>query len=864
VPSEPKIEAQPEEPEKEEKVVVASKPPEVDKNLIELEQLIAAVGNIDKGSILNASNLRFRAKEILQRESFPESGKFKVKLCLTKINRAIAQKQQAAAAREIDNLRLRLKKEKRKQADMQSLSRSVNLKLLERNRIFKVITAFRALPEPQRTAQAFSALIKKNRGLNKNYPEFKVLTFLQGKLPRKYNREAIIFENLDQLEGRKLPWKIRNMEYFITGGTWQSMHLRTRLSKDVYSRRKIQGRKLGEKHWLKLIDTFLLKDSMEVSRKNINNTACWLMTNADRDFFKKFVSKYCGKDFSLWLECRNIFDSAPGEVAAYNAWRQLTEQIDELNPAAYRTMQAFIRKYSKSEVYKSTKGLLTEYSKITAAIYPEGITQRLRLEDLGEDSPNGRIFSAFIRYGYVIGVPLNIRASMRSLYKKKLGKLSGQNSFTGQFGIFSEVPCGLIFGWMTVDRKKRGFLTLKSLPALIDIDNWNLARRIFRKISKGNLKVSEIGGEARYYPYFLYNTGLAALRYCRWKIMDDVFADFKKLIDKSKDNPEVADAVSIRALLADLALRNRGDSYAWEVLKGYEFGNNENINAREIIITLLKIEALLARTPVNELEVSKVINDAARRYSKIEELQDDLALLEKLRKLICANPDIQYGSSRVFYIKNKADLLKKATYPNVHARLWLEAAARDKLLHRDSLDLTVLIKASRSVLTASAFRSELFKKITLLEIAHESFTPETLRVALNESLSELKPCATESYPALLTLLFTAELLDYRLPVRKLSWFARNFSGRCPVFSLLDRRINSLLSSSDPLKVLEGIDDFYPTASREMYLWILAAAQAKRSGNPAACMLKLQTLKKKLRWSEQLLLVRWIQLLENYK
>jgi hypothetical protein len=50
----------------------------------------------------------------------------------------------------------------------------------------------------------------------------------------------------------------------------------------------------------------------------------------------------------------------------------------------------------------------------------------------------------------------------------------------------------------------------------------------------------------------------------------------------------------------------------------------------------------------------------------------------------------------------------------------------------------------------------------------------------------------------------------------------------------------------------------------MYLWILAAAQAKRSGNPAACMLKLQTLKKKLRWSEQLLLVRWIQLLENYK
>lgn len=234
----PKAEVKNEKPKKSEKVVPEI--PKIDKNVVELKQLMTAVDNIDKLSILNASRLRFRAKDILQRESFPESEKFKVKLCLTKINKAIAQKQQAAIASEVADLRLMLKKEKRRQADIQKLKRNVNFTLRERNRIYKVVTAFRATPESQQTAQTLGLLLKKTRGLNKNYPEFKALTFLQGKLPRKYNREAIIFENLDQLKGKKFPWKINNMEYVITGGSWQSMHLRTRLSKDVYSRKKIR------------------------------------------------------------------------------------------------------------------------------------------------------------------------------------------------------------------------------------------------------------------------------------------------------------------------------------------------------------------------------------------------------------------------------------------------------------------------------------------------------------------------------------------------------------------------------------------------------------------------------------------------
>ena len=861
-PPETKPEVKSEKNEKAEDVVVTPKPPKIDKNLVELKQFMNAVDNIDKVSILAASHLRFRAMEILQRESFPETEKFKVKLCLTKINKVIAQKQQVAATREIDSLRLRLKKEKRERTDMESYRRRVNLTLLEQNRIFKMITAFGATPEPRRTAQVLSTLIKKNQGINKNSPEFKVLAFLQGKLPRKYNREAIIFENLDQLEGEKLPWKIRDMEYVITGGSWQSMHLRTRLSKDVYSRKKIQGSKLNKKYWLKLIDTFLLKGKMEVSAKHINNTACWLMVNADAEFFKKFVSKYCRKDYSLWLECRNTLDIAPREVSAFSAWKQFTGQINNLNPAAYRTMQAFVDKYSNSEVYKHTRKLLAEYSKITDTIYPEGVAQRLRLKQLGENSPNGRIFSAFIRYGYVIGVPLSVRSSMRTLYKNRLNSLSGQQEFDGQFGIFSEVPCGKVFGWMTADRQKQGFLTLKSLPALIDVDNWNLTRRIFRKIPKGNLEVSKIGGEARYYPYFLYNTGIIALRYCRWKVMDEVFTNFKKLIDKTEESTEGADTLSVRALLADLALRNRGNSYAWDVLNEYKFGSGEDINAGEIIITLLKIETLLTQYPVNELKVSKLINDAVLRYDKTEKLQYDLAVLKKLHRLICASSNVRNGNTRTLDIK--PDLFKGLMYPNLHARLWLEAAARDKLLHRDSLDLKALLQASRSVLTSSSFRSELFKRITLLEIASEPFTPESLRVSLNESVSELKPCATQLYPALLTLLFATEVLDYSLPVHKLGWFARNFSARCPVFSPLDRRIYSLLSESNLLKILENVEGFYPTPSREIYLWILAAARAKRSGNFDACLVKLQTLKNKLSWGEQLLLTRSVQLLKNYE
>lgn len=332
------------------------------------------------------------------------------------------------------------------------------MKLLEKNRIFKVITAFQATPEALQTQQTLGVLLKKTRGLNKKYPEFKALIFLQNKLPRKYNREAIIFENLDQLKGKKFPLKIHNMEYVITGGSWQSMHLRTRLSKDVYSRKKVRGDKLSNKYWIKLIDTFLLKDSMEVSPKDINNTACWLMLNADNETFSKFISKYCKKDSAMWLECRRVFKATPLEVAAFNAWKSFSEQINELNPAAYRTMRAFIDKYSRSGVYKRTKDLLAEYSKITAAIYPEGVAQRLRLQDLGEDSSDHRIFSAFIRYGYVMGVPLNVRASMRTLYKKRLDSLSGQQKFVGQFGIFSDVPCGNVFSWISADRKKRDFL----------------------------------------------------------------------------------------------------------------------------------------------------------------------------------------------------------------------------------------------------------------------------------------------------------------------------------------------------------------------------------------------------------------------
>jgi len=289
-----------------------------------------------------------------------------------------------------------------------------------------------------------------------------------------------------------------------------------------------------------------------------------------------------------------------------------------------------------------------------------------------------------------------------------------------------------------------------------------------------------------------------------------------------------------------------------EVLNKYKF--KETVQADEIVIPLLKIQALLTQNPVDEPAITKLIIDVQKHFAEKSALAPDLKLLNRLRQLICA----EFKQSSDIEV----DIFKGSAYPHLHARLWLEAAARDRILQRNSINIPDLIKASRAILAPSAFRSELFQKIINLDLGHKNLTPAQLCSYLDKTLMELKPYATNSYPSLLMLLFTSEIFNNKFAPSKLAPFAKAYTVKCPVFSPLEEQFHKILYSPEPSKILNYCQEFSPITFQKMYIWILAAAKEKRSGSADKYISELKSFRKDLRWSEQLLLNRFIQLIEN--
>ncbi|MDD5728615.1 MAG: hypothetical protein PHV59_08635, partial [Victivallales bacterium] len=556
--------------------------------------------------------------------------------------------------------------------------------------------------------------------------------------------------------------------------------------------------------------------------------------------------------------CRKIIAAVPGEIAAFAAWRKLAERIAGFKPGAIEALETFAGKYSGSGVYRLTEALLPEYRGIIAAFYPEGVVERLKLETLTAASPESRIFSAFTRYGYVEGLPLSLRKILRNLFWKKLRGFSGELEFSGSFGIFTDVPCGRIYAWLAAGLKKNEYLTVKALPGWLDTDNWNFVKLIFRESARENYTVPESVENSRCRAYFLYNIGLVAIHYCRWKIVDKVLTDLKTL---STAEATAADSWINDVLTGDLALRAHRQSYVDDVLNKYKAGNLKAPADAELLILLLRLQVFLRRPAVVETAVSDAIAAVRPRLVRNKKLTRDVELLEKLRQFICADFETAPGNGGIAITP---EWFKGAAYPHLHAGLWLEAAARDRLLYRNSVDMAKLLDASRAVLTPSAFRTELFNGICRLELASGPFTLGRLRNDVNRILSEPQPCATRSYPGLLMLLFASAIPDYPQPLPAFAGLAGRFSAKCSVFSPVDGKFSVLLTAPDPLKILDENEKLQPLASQTMYLWILAAARAKRSGNFAAYKPKLEALAGELCWSERLLLRRSVELLKNFE
>ncbi|MDD5728610.1 MAG: serine/threonine-protein kinase, partial [Victivallales bacterium] len=258
-----------------------------------LERLLRAAENLNGKTIWDISHLRFQVMKKLRTVSLPAAEKVELQRCLKKLNTVIVHRQQAAAAAEITVFRGQLAQEKLLRSKRRNRDRDIAAGLAGRNDIFKMLAAFLEYPGERRTRQEMRALLKKSREPDRKLPEYAALVFLENNLPRKYDREAVIFANVDRMTGKELPWKIRNLRYTVTGGSRPNIHLRTELSKNVYSRRKIAADKLSDRHWAMLVAEFLLKDNMKMTPDDIRNTACWLLFNADNELFEKFVRKYC-------------------------------------------------------------------------------------------------------------------------------------------------------------------------------------------------------------------------------------------------------------------------------------------------------------------------------------------------------------------------------------------------------------------------------------------------------------------------------------------------------------------------------------------------------------------------------------------
>jgi hypothetical protein len=845
----PEPKTQPVSPEKKQipqpEPVKPVKPAPPDPTHEELEKLLSSISGFS-GNIAAASRLRFKVLKLQQDDSLSRVEQTKLAVSIAELEKHLKEARAEAQKHELIDFIAKLKKEKKASAAKQARERNKNLLLAERSKIFKLVASFIALPKEQQTVKTLTRLLAENKHLDRKSKEYKVLTFLMEVLPHKYNREAIIFENLDQITGKKLPWKIDSQEYEITGGSWQSMHLKTKFTEGVFSRKKIRATSLTNAHWCSIVDEFLIKGTIKSTEKNFKNTACWLLLNAQNELFNKFIKKYYPEDSDKWFDCRKLLTAAPAEAAAYNAWLGIEGQFSELNRMLWKSIKDFKSKYGNTQVYGTIKNTLLDYQDTVSGIYLEAVMENLKIKSLSPEDDCAKIFSAWNRYGLLNSVPSETRIFLRGLFNKKLKSLLGDREFEGQFGIFKDVPCGKVYGWLTVPQPAKVPYP-HYIPAFLDIDNWiYLKRIIFKKPSQLKSDFAKLKEDYVSYPFILYSTGLAAQRNCEWKVTDMVFSDYNELIAKNDAD------VSVCALFANLALKSRGNQYVRKILDKYKF--KATPETKEIIITLLKIQALLNWNPVNELAVDKLISNARKHFSDTNGLENDLKLLERLRRFVCAElPDSEISP----------DIFRRTAYPYLHARLWLEAAARDKILQRNSINIPALLNAAVSIQTASVFRSDLFRKTAFLELASKNLTPSELRDKLNDKLLNLKPCASDSYPTLLILLFSAELFDGRLKAEKLSRNAADFVFNCPVFSPAERGFPNILRSPDPLKTLDQCQDFSPPPFQEACLWILAAARAERSGEIEKYTAKLKLLRKNLNWTELLLIDSWMELLENY-
>ncbi|MDD5598190.1 MAG: serine/threonine-protein kinase, partial [Victivallaceae bacterium] len=663
------------------------KPAPVDKAHEELQKLLSSAAGFS-GNILAASRLRFRALKLSRNTSLSETEQAKLAACLAKLNNYLKKAQEEAEKREQDAFISALKKEKQAIAAKLAGERAGNLLLARKNKIFKLTADFATLKQEQQTVKNLTALLNKDKYPDRKSNEYKILTFLTDVLPHKYNREAVILENIDQFIGKKLPWKIKSQEYEITGGSWQTIHLKTQFSEGVFSRKKVRASSFTDTQWCSMLDAFLIKETIKFSEKDLKNTACWLLLNAPDKLFTEFIRKYCQEDTNKWFACRKLLSGASAEVAAYSAWLEIVGQFPELNRMVWQSIKNFKLQYGNTQVYGTVSDTLLDYQNTVSEIYPEAVIDRLQIKSLSMKDSAARVFSAYNRYGFLNCVPSETGTALRSLFNKKLKALAGNRDFDGQFGIYKNVPCGKVYGWLADSQ------TMKSshpryAPAFLDVDNWNyLTRIILKQLPQLKSDFAELKEDSGY-PFILYGTGLAALRNCEWKLMDTIFLNYNEL-------PAKNDADIFRyALFAGLAMEARADQYAREILDKYKFRTvPEN---EEIIITLLQAQNLLACNPVNEPDFDALVANARKHFSNQTGLEHDIQLLELLRRFVCAEfkPDNTI----------EPDIFRQTVYPHLHARLWLEAAARDKMLRRNSIKIPDLLNAAASIQTASAFRS---------------------------------------------------------------------------------------------------------------------------------------------------------------
>ncbi|MFA6717079.1 MAG: serine/threonine-protein kinase, partial [Victivallaceae bacterium] len=475
----PILKTKPVPPAGKDKKTETVKPVAIDKAHEKLQNLLSSVAGFS-GGVLAASRLQFRALQLSRNPSLSKIEQAKLAACLAKLQKHLKKAQEGAEKRELAAFVSALKKEKQAIAAKLAGERAGNLLLARKNRIFKLVADFAALEKKQQTVKKFTGLLNKDKYLDKKLNEYKILTFLAAILPHKYNREAVVFENADQIIGKKLPWKINSREYEITGGTWQIMHLKMQFIEGVFSRKKIRASSLTDAQWCSMVDAFLVKGTIKLSEKELKNTACWLLFNAPDELFTEYIRKYCQDDAKKWLACRKLITGASAEIAAYNAWLEIVGQFSELNRMAWKSIKNFKSKYGGTQVYGTVRETLLDYQNTISGIYPEAVIERLKIKSLSMKDVAARIFSAYNRYAFLSCVPAETRTALRKLYNKKLKTLAGNRDFDGQFGIYKNVPCGKVFGWLADSR------ALKSphpryVPAFLDVDNWNYLNRVIYK-----------------------------------------------------------------------------------------------------------------------------------------------------------------------------------------------------------------------------------------------------------------------------------------------------------------------------------------------------------------------------------------------